>query len=269
MVDATSGGKNAIGLVLAAISLFEFANRPADLFPAPPPTASTCQTDGRRYVLAIGFGSLLHLIHTFCTDAGTVISWVWTGFPVSGPQLYPHGAYLIGAVALGMCLPDAWPATGVVSAIVLYRFSDWAGFVGGLGLAFYLVSTLPRFILAASNDPAIVLGLGALVYCVSDVLSVVTTAYAFVPFGNLLRERTDLILATSMFWILTGWYFTRSPSATRHISSRRIKLVEQATLALAALMIIAAGSRSSPDKKPIPNLPEHHIFTAGIWTVCS
>lgn len=267
MVDATSGGKNAVGLAVAATSLYEFVNRPADLFPSPPPSPSASNRKAHRYVVAVGFGSLLHLIHTFCTDGGTIIAWVWTGFPVTGPQLYPHGAYLLGALALGMCIPDAWPATGVLSAFVLYRFPDWSGFVGGLGLAFYLTSTLPRYLTAASIDTALVVGIGALIYCVYDVLSVVTTAYAFVPFGHLLRERTDLVLATSMFWTVAGSFCATPAAAPRHTSNKRIKLIERATLAFAALMAVAAALRPSPEKTPVPNVPEHRIFTAGIWTV--
>jgi hypothetical protein len=81
----------------------------------------------------------------------------------------------------------------MASMVVLIWFEDWLGFIGVLGMATFL-SMLARPItqIALEGSPFKVL-LGA--WLVADVLAflqVLTAAYAFVPGGMIMREKTSL-----------------------------------------------------------------------------
>lgn len=159
-----------------------------------------------------------------------------------GPQPHVYGALTIFAMSLGLlfglqgelrkgstrsavCHP-AWLAFGAGAAWVMYAKSDWAGYAGGLGEAMFLMSLLPAAVAHAARgvgtgDGAQTEGksqkadtehagtrvaavytatLGT--YCVLNLASIFTVAYAFVPGGVYLRERTDLyvvyLLSASM-----------------------------------------------------------------------
>lgn len=84
----------------------------------------------------------------------------------------------------------------------MYAYRNWIGYAGGLGVAVFLMSVLPQvFDLAAATATAgggtglrisktYTMALG--VYCLLNLASIFTVAYAFVPGGVYLRERTDL-----------------------------------------------------------------------------
>jgi hypothetical protein len=112
-----------------------------------------------------------------------------------------------------------WFATGAWCAWVMYAKSGWEGYTGGLGYAVFLMPMLPlafgRAAAAAARRPrsrgaehakdarsiweeetelnVAQVYAGAMgVYCALNVASIFTVAYAFVPGGVYLRERTDL-----------------------------------------------------------------------------
>lgn len=291
--DAGSGGWNLTGLVLAVASLYEYKTRPSSLFPSPPtrmekdkPIAPVKANWLQRAVIIVGLGSGIHMLQTFLMDAGTIIAWTWTGFPVKGPTLHSHAGSVIAASALGAIIftyrydspvfAKLWPLWGLIGAYSLYTYPDWNGFNGGVMLTIYLVSVYPRLLRSASAlSPAKTFGNALLVNIVLDVASVVTAAYAFVPMGWLLRERTDLVLGFCMISIAGADYVSGTlklpdlnrlyPRAVARITlSRRLNL-------LAALAVAALGVSSSyykvPTTQPVPYYPEHRIFSGGIWTV--
>jgi hypothetical protein len=286
--DSQSGGWNKTCLTLAAISLFEYAYRPLSLHPAagpsaqkvdsPPPTVTTT----KRLAITLGLGSLIHLIQTFITDAGTVISWTWTGYPISGPTLHPFAGVFIATSAIAVALslksiPGPFlPLLGTAGAVVLYRYKDWLGFAGGLLLVIYLIQVTPLYLRAASYLalPSIY-GNTLLVNALLDVASVVTAAYAFVPFGWILRERTDLIIGFCMLSIVAGQVATEAldlPSQEKlHMRSRvRIANINRWTKCICALLGVTGMAYSyskMPTATPIPYYPYHRLFSAGIWTV--
>ena len=78
----------------------------------------------------------------------------------------------------------------------MYAYKDWAGYAGGLGVAFFLMSVWPsvwaRAAEAGRGRVARTAATAWLVVCLFDVASTFTVAYAFVPGGEYFRERTDL-----------------------------------------------------------------------------
>ena len=167
-----------------------------------------------------------------------------------------------------------WPC-----AALLLWCPDWLGYFGGLGLVFYAISLAPTMIRAASALPPKTWGQAMSWNCFLDVASVFTVAYAFVPFGWLLRERTDLmtlIILAPIPFALRATATLPLPSADllQPRAARRVASVSRWTRysagAVAVLALISSTmftARSAANVKPVPFYPEHRIFTGGIFTV--
>ncbi|ORX35356.1 Frag1/DRAM/Sfk1 family-domain-containing protein [Kockovaella imperatae] len=286
--DWNSGGWNITGLALAAAALFEYACRPVDLHPAPPTTHTKDKPNPVPVVsrthtamMAIGLGSFIHMIQTFVSDPGTIIAWTWTGFPVKGPTLHPYAGVVIAVACLGVLTSGQQNSpmahlVGFGGIICLYVYPDWLGFLGGLALIYYLVSIAPDYIRAGSAlPPAATFGNALLVNCILDVVSVVTAAYAFVPYGWLFRERTDIVLLFCMSTIALGSWASSSiklPGNDR-LYPRSVARMEgidrrsKIAAVILSILALAAGYAHIPSKPPVPYYPEHRIFSGGIWAV--
>ncbi|WRT70118.1 uncharacterized protein IL334_007112 [Kwoniella shivajii] len=288
---AASGGWNKTGLLLAAISMTEYAQRPVDLYPASPLSSHPGKKDHasplvvipefRQRIVAVGLGSLIHLIQTFGTDAGTILSWTWTGYPIRGPTLHPFAGIVISVISLGIlnqsrATRDVSTICGAIGAVTLYRYPDWIGFFGGLLLAFYLMSIFPTYLrIASACDPGPVFGYALVTKILLDVISVITAAYAFVPMGWIFRERTDLVLGFCMVSTILGWFVSKDlelpgRNSIPLRSQRRIQSTKRYTIISSMILsIISVGYSYSkiPIDKPIPYYPDHKIFSGGIWTV--
>lgn len=213
-VNGRSGGYNKTGIALALLAILEFAYRPAiAAAPATPksyPVQAT-RTSSRWLSTSIALGGLLFSLHSLVSDPSTLIAWSWTGYPIKGPVPNQHGSLTHVAQAVGLALAilfarypmfaDALAqplfAFGAASAYVLYMYKDWTGYAGGLGVSMFLMAAVP-VVWARAKEATQVGGVAKvttvawLVVCVFDVLSTFTVAYAFVPGGVYLRERTDL-----------------------------------------------------------------------------
>lgn len=280
--DPASGGWNKTGLLFATISLVEYAYRPVSLHPATHIHYRAVEAPKYlRYAVTIGLGSLIHLLQTFLSDAGTVIAWTWTGYPIKGPTLHPFAGVVIAVAAAALAFVRIPPlyvrsVIGLAGTFTLYTFPDWLGFIGGLSLTAYLIALTPIYLRSASAlSPASTFGNALLVKCILDVASVITAAYAFVPFGWLLRERTDLIMGFCMLTVVAGDFAGQRltyPMETRiHMRSRiRITAVDRWTRFLClGLGLVGLGYSYSkmPGDVPVPFYPDHRIFSGGIWTV--
>lgn len=110
-------------------------------------------------------------------------------------------------------------------------------------------------------------------YDVLALLSVFTTAYAFIPYGWILRERTDVWLGLTLAFIGGAVFLQRSnttliPSTLRFHPSLRLQRLCQVTLAL--LMGFAMASTYSSHQHqaaPVPFNGEERVATAAIWTL--
>lgn len=220
-VDERSGGYNKTGIALALLAILEFASRPtpAPVAPSPPaakPSPASAPANACHWLPAsLALGALLFSLHSLLADASTLIAWSWTGYPISGPVPNVHGSLTHVAQALGLGLgaflahvgaADAlvhplWLASGAGSAYVMYAYRDWAGYAGGLGFALFLMSVVPgvwaRAAEAGRGREARMAVVACLVVIVYDVASTFTVAYAFVPGGEVFRERTDLCVLYS------------------------------------------------------------------------
>ncbi|KAI0663719.1 Frag1/DRAM/Sfk1 family-domain-containing protein [Cubamyces menziesii] len=293
-IDERSGGYNKTGLALALLAIYEFATRPTS---APSTTttkpADTAEPAPQRHWLpaSLALGSFLFTLHSLLSDPTTLIAWSWTGYPIKGPVPSVHGSLTHVAQALGLALaaflsrsPCAalahplWLALGASSAYVMYTYKDWAGYAGGLGVAFFLMSVWPsvwaRAAEAGRGRVARTAATAWLVVCLFDVASTFTVAYAFVPGGEYFRERTDLVLAAQFALIALAFdwrlpRFSSSSSTTRPSLPRAAHYKTQYTLAvLTALSLLATLWHASwPRIVPRPHREAARIVRAGIWTV--
>lgn len=103
--------------------------------------------------------------------------------PLEDSLSIPHGAFFVAYAASSLS--------------IFYYYPDWAGYLGGLCYGAFAMAILPRALSRASASasragPAVVFGSAMAVYVILMLAGVWTVAYAFVPGGVYLRERTDM-----------------------------------------------------------------------------
>ena len=147
-------------------------------------------------------------------SACTLIAWSWTGYPIKGPIPHIHGPLTIIAQAVGLLFGihslsghnnslmrhPLWLTVGATSTYVLYSRKDWVGYSGGLIFAAFSMSIIPLVLQNATTGFDVQSRSGtAKTYCGAFFVLILlllanvwTVAYAFVPGGVYLRERTDL-----------------------------------------------------------------------------
>lgn len=216
-VTDSSGGYNKIGITLACLSLYEFYTRPSRGVDATKDAVKVVESasDASKphwAASAIALGSLIFSLHTLLSDSSTLIAWSWTGYadrkPL-GPQPHLHGWMTLIAQCIGLLIPiiapawgqkalihPLWLAYGCSGAFAMYQYRNWLGYLGGLNLTVFLMSIIPHVLqgaaLASKTAAAKTYFTAWLVSCLLDLAGVWTVAYAFVPGGVYLRERTDL-----------------------------------------------------------------------------
>lgn len=203
MVNKETGGYNWLGLILAIIALLELSTRPAKDAKQMSKQVSV-ETLGDCLCAALPMGSLIFSLHCFLTDPSTIIAWTWTGYPIKGPVPHIHGYMTLIAQAVGLLLPATglrfiidsplWFGFGASAAYTLYIFKDWNAYIGGIELAVFLSSIIPRVLEGVPSIGSVgkfyfIAFLTAIVLYLANVW---TVAYAFVPGGDVLRERSDV-----------------------------------------------------------------------------
>lgn len=208
-----------------------------------------------------------------------MILWVWTGFPVRGPLASPHGAVTIAAMCGGLVLGLFYPqlarswtfyGLGCVGAALLTARADWTGYSGALLLTVYLLAfSVPMIGAAAKRNPATVFGLGFLVYNFVVLFHVWVVAYAFVPGGPLVRERTDWVMSTTMLFIGCGVFTISSPSAAKTYTppAPKQRAHTLSLLGVLQLLAICVAYIRFPTFDYTPYHAPQKLITAGIWTV--
>ncbi|KAG8749342.1 hypothetical protein FRC12_013458, partial [Ceratobasidium sp. 428] len=103
------------------------------------------------------------------------------------------------------------------------------------------------------------------------------TAYAFVPGGAYLRERTDLVLMTEVLAIGCGmlnWNKRTETHETEPYSNTesksafaRFKAHIRATLGLVIVLAMSVVLYRTPRQPPMPYHSGDRLITAGIWTM--
>lgn len=277
-----NGGWNRTGIAIGLIA--GLLTSRAQYTPAQPTSIAGPKESG----LAAGFGvaGLIFALHTLLSDSSTIITWVWEGYPVRGPQPVPHGAVTIAAMTLGIYLgvtkrqiTGSWSAFYIsnVGAAVMYACDGWVGYIGGLVLTVYLLAVTPVILESAGrHNPGLSFGVGFLTLVFIYLAHVWIVAYAFVPGGPLLRERTDIVLAAQQILIGFGIYSNfriKTTGSTSLGSGSGLmllkKITKQTTTIITILLVLTSGITffrfNHPPPKPYH--PEDKVMTAGIWTV--
>lgn len=284
IMHAENGGWNATGLAIALVTGV-LATRPQVTNNQQVSTAGPKESG---FGAACGLGGLIFALHTLLCDSTTITLWVWEGYPVRGPLPVPHGVLTLAAMCLGAYLGVVKRAvTGnwsgylisCVGAAVMYSFNGWFGYAGGLILTVYLISIVPVILESAGrHNPGYTFGVGFFVLVLLYLAHVWIVAYAFVPGGPLLRERSDVVLAAQQACIGLGIYAHNkikvSPinnplnSNTANISLAR-KIRSQVIVGVTILLTLscAIGFKRFHRDDPKPHHPEAKAMTAGIWTV--
>lgn len=254
----------------------------------PPSPAPSCL---RWWGASLGFGALIFQIHTLFTDSGTILAWVWTGYPIKGPTTVRHGYLVVLAMCTGLFMSTAsldgrlgfsahpgWYIIGLVASFGLVRFDSWLGFTSGLLLCVFTFSQFERFVRNSTNcacpkgweSVGLSFGLSFLVYDLLELAHTFTVAYAFVPGGHVFRERTDLIMAVTMGLIGLGFFqnddqITRRAAKTQRQISRLLR--KALALAAAVALVVMWWRTELMAKEIVPYHSEDRVFKAGIWTI--
>ena len=205
IMHVQNGGWNKLGLFIAVLSVIRSTRQPN--FNG----SGLDVARARSPVLAgLGFGGLLFGMHSLLSDSSTMIFWVWEGYPVRGP-IAANGVFTIVAMGSGLFTDTFFPFSipvrmrllmSAVGALIVTYLSHWFGYIGGLLLAFSLMSLSTTIVGSASRgSPAIAFGFGFLVYNVMVLAHVWVVAYAFVPGGPVMREHTDWIMTATVMMI--------------------------------------------------------------------
>ncbi|BGP42687.1 Protein cwh43 [Rhodotorula kratochvilovae] len=283
-----NGGWNGVGLALAVLAYLDACSRRRTVAALPPAAkgAFTPTFLGKTGAI-VGFGALFFLLHWLFTDSGTIIAWSWAGYPSSGPFAFPHGLLTIATLTLALFLPApqtpavalAAHAGACAAAAALYTQTSWASFLPGCLLGLYTLSLFPSFLSSvlshSPHGPGAPFTLALGVYAALELASTWTVAYAFVPAGWLLRERTGTVLALALAGIGAGLLpaaRVRAPSAAAAGSSapgaagRKHLLRGAALLFLFALLALVhrAPGYAAPG---VPYRAGERVVTSAIWTV--
>ncbi|PCH42647.1 hypothetical protein WOLCODRAFT_163942 [Wolfiporia cocos MD-104 SS10] len=289
IVHEQSGGYNKTGALLMCLAIFNYATRPADK-----PTTHTerdarsiPQEPAQRWLpTAISLGTMLFTLHCLLADPSTLIAWSWTGYPINGPVPHLHGSLTHIAQVLGLSLPvflggispDApgyllhpvWFIYGCASSYVMYAFRDWLGYAGGWNFSVFMMSIIPPVLqrVAASRCTAKTFFTAWLVACIFTVANVFTVAYAFVPGGEIFRERSDMVLFAQMAGLALVFRWSsrrlRLPSLTLHGPAQSFIRSAIVVLSIASLVVTMYRWPTVVIK---PHRPGPRIVRSGIWTV--
>ncbi|KAH3684004.1 hypothetical protein WICPIJ_005027 [Wickerhamomyces pijperi] len=264
-----NGGWNKTGILLGLIGAFltpkTISQQPYSYKSSAPSTLFT----------GLGLGSLLFSIHALLTDSSTIITWVWNGYPITGPVPI-HGSVSIIALLVTSYVGytkqiqhRTLAVCGVVNGFILYAFHGWTGYIGGLFYSSFIVLSVPVYFQNAARLTPSVFFFASFVYIVLILAHVWIVAYAFVPAGWVLRERTDIVYGTSTLLLISGLLkFDQLPTSIK-IKESVLKVSSFLTKILFSFAVLASivAYQRFPLTDPKPYHPDSKLLTAGIWTI--
>lgn len=241
-------------------------------------------TPGGSLLLAgLGLGAYFNLLKSFLSDSSVLVYWNWEGYPIRGPTIYVGGLLHFAAFAGGLILSlKASPSKltsalytplVIVSSYFLATYTNWAGFSGALGLTFYLASIGPSICHSAVGyNVTAVFFIAFFVSIMLSLASVWTVAYAFVPGGPYLREKSNLVLYISVGLLVAGvanYQARRSVPQTAQFAQRANRALLHTAKILTILSALSLGTvwYRTPTVPFRPYNEESKSFTTGIWCV--
>lgn len=284
IMHEANGGWNRTGLGCAVVAMListrSTASSGSDLA-APGPVAR-----GPSLLPALGLGGLFFAMHSLLSDSSTMILWVWEGYPIRGPTAVPYGAVTLLAMGFGLAvglyapkISRSWAFYGVgsIGAAILTTRSHWTGYQGAIVLAIYTMAAAPALIgHAIRYSPGRTFGLAFFIYNFMVLFHVWVVAYAFVPGGPLVRERTDWVMTAMMVLIGAGVFSVSIQPATQKnykgkaiatAATSRQRSYYMYILGFLELTAIATAYLRFPTNDYTPYHPEEKSITAGIWTI--
>lgn len=238
---------------------------------------------GSLILASLGLGAYLFCLQAYLSDSSTLIFWNWDGFPVRGPTpltgaLFHFAAFAGGVIASIKIHPNTFESPFYLmvsfgSAYVLYAYNGWVGFAGSLALTFYLASLGPLIGQSTADyNPAALFFCSFFVNILISLASIWIVAYAFVPGGPLLRERTDLVLSVSVGFLAFGilnYKLRKQGSNITRLEVRGSRLLSQAAKTLTILLAFSVTIlvKRYPNTSFVPYNKDSKSFTAGIWCV--
>lgn len=281
IMHSENGGLNKIGLLLGVLAAFVIQTNASEVLTE----ASSKSNDGKApnwFLTSVGVGGMFFAFHSLLSDSSTIVLWVWDGFPIKGPLVVPHGGITICVMMAGLylgvvrpSLASSWSAffVGCLGALGLYTFHGYPGYLGGLVLTCFLMAYMPNCIITASKTPpGKTFGVGFIIYNLLTLMHVWIVAYAFVPGGPILRERTDIVMLCMMSCIGCGILSTNMRDARPAYngyspSTTKISTLLRATIVITAALTFVISYIRFPTFDYKPYHAEDKLFTAGIWTV--
>ncbi|OBA23579.1 hypothetical protein METBIDRAFT_30016 [Metschnikowia bicuspidata var. bicuspidata NRRL YB-4993] len=276
IMNSENGGYNEhfilVGLISALLSRFSEEKK------------QVIERKGGSIILAsLGLGAYLFCLQAYLSDSSTLIYWNWEGYPVRGPTplsgaLLYFAAFAGGIIASIRMNPNAFQSpiytlSSFGFAYVLYAYNGWIGFTGSLGLCFYIASIGPLIGQATMGyNTALLFFCSFFTSIVISLASIWIVAYAFVPGGPLLRERTDLVLSTSVGFLSFGvlnFRLRENASNITRLEIRGSKILGQAMKVLSVLLVMSVAIlvKRYPSTPFIPYNSSSKSFTTGIWCV--
>ena len=237
-------------------------------------TSNKLQPKCSATIVGMGLGSLLFVMVTFLSDISNIPLFVWEGYP-AGPSPMPHGLLVLVAMSIGLLLGVKSRCQTSVAAVAIFnlamgalsQLNSWPGFAAGLVVAVYSCAVVPALFKGASvHHPAKSFGIAMLTYMGYNFASVWVVAYAFVPGGFLLRERTWVLMLTEQILISFAVLNIRKSVEISTAAKKVGKLLSWGLLFTLALSSIFAYQRLQ-HPVPAPVHPESQALTAGIWTI--
>ena len=163
---------------------------------------------------------------------------------------------------------------GSVGAALLTYYPNWTGYYGALLFTVYIMGVTPSIISSAvQHNPAITFGFGFIVYNFMVLFSIWVIAYAFVPGGPYVRERTDWVMLSMMLLIGAGVFSSLTTNAasqktkSKASGGRKKSAYYIHLLLVLQLLSMSVAYLRFPTNDYRPYHPEEKVMTTGIWTI--
>lgn len=276
VMNKFNGGHNEIGIFLGLCgALFTSLSVSSKKKPI---------AKGSFILASLGFGGLFFLYFAYLTDTSTLILWTWSGYPITGPTPISGALFNIITIMLGILASLKLHSSfftslgynlifGGGSCLIVYLFPDWLGYFGGLGLTFWLITITPIiFQNTIGFNPGLLFAFGLFWVIALGLAGVWTVAYAFVPGGFLLRERSDIVLGLSYLFTLCGiinYRLTLNHAKVTKVNYISKTIVGKSLFILTVLLSLSVSilyNRTSDNDK-IPFNESSQSFTTGIWCI--
>lgn len=286
IMNSQNGGHNKLGLILVTVfgMLAPYTNSIhfSEENEQQRKKHSSCIS---KLFVGLGFGSLIYGIHQLLTDASTIIYWSWEGWnqESQGPLAWPWSGLtcvvmLFAALsslrfAKNPLIPSILLA-GSTAALCTRSITGWPKYVlGGLFYAVSIMWIIPVYFVTLANVGNLwVFVVAFFLYIILVLAHVWVVAYAFVPFGWLLRERIEGVLAFSSICVILGALSSKSSlstvlsNSTASLSSKFLRRIWLFCVILLGL-IGSYTYQQRPTGVPQPFHPDSKLITAGIWTI--